>query len=299
MAEQEITKLDELEYKWVDGYKHRSILADIGWNYCIRDGYTTDDQEVITLTNTLEDCLRYKNTGIPNLMDYLLGEIDGTTQLAGIAGTEQFNLIYKGIQRFFEDIDINHLGDVYTYKKMIDDVESGNFGYIIGHVEVRLANVNAFKDRLGEGLDGYRYYYEGRGFDFLGDILPGMDGYELEGFETDSRGFLYTKDLNIIYEMYRVMKAKHYLWGDTTDLRNDLPKSLVNTKYENLLYPGNEEALEVILDNWIAFVKEEETTMSLDEIKAFYIAYTEGTAGDYMEAVLEDYFRATSESHTE
>lgn len=290
MAEQGITKLEELEYKWVDGYKHRSILADIGWDYSIRDGYTTDSQDVINLTNTLEECLRYKNTGIPNLMDYLLGEIGGEAYLADIAGTELFNKIYKGVQQLFEGIDINHLGDVYTYKKMIDDVESGNFGYILDHVEEQIAVIKDFTEGLSDEIEGFRYYYEGRGLNILGAIQPGDSDYYLHGFENDSRGYIYTEDWDAMKELYDITDSFYYLEGNLPGLREDLPKSIINTRYMYLLEPNNEDELQRVLDYVEETIRNRARGMDGGEAITMSRLYKQGIGQRELEYDIDDYY---------
>lgn len=292
MADQEVTKLDDLEYKWVDGYKHRSILADIGWDYSLRDGYTTNAQDVITLTNTLEECLVYKNIGIPNLVDYLIGEIDGTTQLAEIAGTEQFNLIYKGITRFFEDVPINHLGDVYMYKKMLDDVESGSFGYIVEFIELQINDRVEFINSLGDEVEGFRYYYEGRGFNYLGVLQPGDSYYYLDDFENDSRGYIYTEDKDKMDELYTIRDMLNYLESKVPGLRDDLPKSIINTKYSYLLSTGNEEELQRVLDYLVEKEKRSDIVTEMREIIPVAESYKRGLHGEWVEYDIDDYYES-------
>lgn len=293
MVEQ-VTRIEELEYKWVDGYKHRAILVDIGWGYSVRDGYTTTDPQVITLTNTLEKILSYQENGISNLTDYLMEFLIGRTGDSDLftneEGIKQLNKLSVGINRLVEDIELTNLGDVYIAEGMINDIESGNLEDVIDHVESQMIINGDFM----KSMYTKRFYYDGRGYHYLlVGVEPGTERYQLEGFVQDSRGYLYTEDKECKDELDEYTEAYKYLTGETPGLRRDLIKLFKASRYNYLTLPGHEEELEDVLGVMLEWTRGAANGPFVVGMAMEYRNVTNNI--EFYERWLDNYFRGTEE----
>ena len=124
-----IVKLEELEYKWVDGYKHRQILTEIGWNYTTEDGYYTLEQAAVDESDRVEECLGYINNGLSGLTDYIMDSFDDL-QKALAYDNPVFEQSLSGVESVLKSYTVYTMEDVNNYLTIIEDIKRGETQYI-------------------------------------------------------------------------------------------------------------------------------------------------------------------------
>lgn len=145
MLEYGVEFLEDLEYKWVDGYKHRQILTEIGWGYNTKDGYYALEQAPIDEANKLEECLGYINNGVSELMDCVVDGFDDF-QKAVSYNNPVYEHALLAVEKILESYKVYTMEDVNKYLTIVEDLKRGETKHILGFGGHMVEQVKLFYD---------------------------------------------------------------------------------------------------------------------------------------------------------
>lgn len=123
--EEQIKFLGEIKYKYVDGYKHRELLTEIGWEYTVEDGFYTSDSTVIDTTIVLEECLIYKYNGVTDLEDRLLAGIGDKELYTSYGYRDIFEHLIMEVDSIIRGFRPYRMDDVHRYVEVVSRLELG------------------------------------------------------------------------------------------------------------------------------------------------------------------------------
>lgn len=135
---------DDYGFEWVDGYKHRKLLAEIGWEYSVEEGYYTTKSDVVIATDILEECLGYKNNGVPNLERCILSSLDDTTYILSADLKETYEQLLVEADHAIRGFMPNRMSYVYNYMDMIGALMDGETIGLLNFAQDRMDRVEYF-----------------------------------------------------------------------------------------------------------------------------------------------------------